>query len=73
MIVAERQDHAAEAPPLQLREGPFLRCPKCERRREEWDYPKLRRVSRYSDQTVDVLRCPEPGCGHIFAMPPRGS
>lgn len=81
MIVAECPAEQ-ETPTLSLREGPFLRCPKCETRREEWDYPRKRRVAKYADQTVEVYICParvvgETGlqktCGHEFALPPRGS
>jgi hypothetical protein len=81
MIVAERPAEQ-ETPTLSLREGPFLRCPKCETRREEWDYPRLRQVEKYADQTVAVYICPArvtgddgrpKACGYKFALPPRGS
>lgn len=51
-----------------LRDGALLRCPQCEAVRPVGEYRREKRIGRYASQTVELYRCPDARCRHVFGL-----
>ena len=60
-------EHPRTATPNPLRNGEWVRCPRCGVEGQAWEW-ELKRAPYHQAFTVPVYKCRGRDCGHYFAL-----